>query len=109
MPIGTGESNHKYKPQLTCGFDAFAGPGGFLGVALSEALACHKENDMAEVTTKPKNLIRLTDAIQRYSLSRSTFDRAANAGVITKHKVGRATFLDTYQIDAYITGERQSI
>ncbi len=62
---------------------------------------------MAEVTTKPKNLIRLKDAIQRYSLSRSTFDRAANAGVITKHKVGRATFLDTYQIDAYILGESQ--
>ncbi|CUK08540.1 hypothetical protein RUE5091_03093 [Ruegeria denitrificans] len=64
---------------------------------------------MADDNVKPKNLIRLKDAIQRYSLSRSTFDRAANAGVITKHTVGRAAFVDTHQIDAWIMGEGQSI
>ncbi|WP_170766482.1 helix-turn-helix transcriptional regulator [Ruegeria lacuscaerulensis] len=64
---------------------------------------------MAESSAKPKNLIRLKDAIQRYSLSRSTFDRAANAGVITKHTVGRAAFVDTHQIDAWIMGESQGV
>ncbi|MBO9432567.1 hypothetical protein J7394_00010 [Ruegeria sp. R13_0] len=63
---------------------------------------------MAEDAKKPRNLIRIKDAIEQYSLSRSTFDRAANAGFITKHSVGNAAFVDTYQIDAWITGESQS-
>ncbi len=63
---------------------------------------------MADQITNPKNLIRLKDAIERYSLSRSTFDRAANAGAITKHTLGRAAFVDTHQIDAWITGKNQS-
>lgn len=53
---------------------------------------------------KEQNLIRLTDAIQRYRLSRSTFDKAANDGHIRKHKLARATFVDTFEIDDWITG-----
>ena len=64
---------------------------------------------MAESSAKPANLIRLTDAIQRYSLSRSTFDRAVKKGAITKHTVGRAAFVDTHQIDAWIMGESQGV
>ncbi|KIC44978.1 hypothetical protein RA28_10755 [Ruegeria sp. ANG-S4] len=63
---------------------------------------------MADSADKPKNLIRLTDAIRRYSLCRSTFDNAANAGHITKHKVGNAAFVDTHQIDNWIMGESRS-
>jgi predicted DNA-binding transcriptional regulator AlpA len=64
---------------------------------------------MAESSARPANLIRLTDAIKRYSLSRSTFDRAVKKGAITKHTVGRAAFVDTHQIDAWIMGENQSV
>ncbi len=54
------------------------------------------------------NLIRLTEAIDRYRLSRSTFDNAARDGHVTKHKLNRATFVDTNEIDAWIMGQPQS-
>ncbi|WP_209599719.1 DUF6462 family protein [Ruegeria sp. HKCCSA071] len=63
---------------------------------------------MAEPKTQAVNLIRLKDAIERYSLSRSTFDRLAHSGAITKYPAGRVTFVDSHQIDAWIMGQRQS-
>lgn len=53
---------------------------------------------------EPK-LIRLSEAIDRYALSRTTFDKAANEGHIRKHKLARAVFVDTREIDAWIMGE----
>ena len=54
------------------------------------------------------NLIRFAEAITRYQLSRSTFDKASNEGHITKHKRNRAVFLDTLEIDAWLMGESKS-
>lgn len=51
------------------------------------------------------HLIRLTDAMKRYGLSRSTFDLATRRGEITKHNLARAAFLDTHEIDAWILGK----
>ncbi|CUK08403.1 putative transcriptional regulator [Shimia thalassica] len=53
-------------------------------------------------------LIRLTDAIKRYGLSRSTFDKAHNEGHIRKRKLARAVFVDTREIEAWINGESKS-
>lgn len=53
-------------------------------------------------------LIRLTDAIKRYGLSRSTFDKAHNEGHIRKRKLARAAFVDTREIEAWINGESKS-
>jgi hypothetical protein len=50
----------------------------------------------------------MTAAIDRYQLSRDTFDNAANAGQLTKHKLGRASFLEVGQINAWIMGKPQA-
>ncbi|MEY8842048.1 helix-turn-helix transcriptional regulator [Cribrihabitans sp. XS_ASV171] len=50
-------------------------------------------------------LIRLTEAIDRYKLSRSTFDKAHNEGHIRKRKLARAVFVDTEEIEGWINGE----
>lgn len=48
-------------------------------------------------------LIRLTAAMDRYDLSRSTFNRAVIRGDLTRHKAGRVTFLDEAEIERWIT------
>ncbi len=55
-------------------------------------------------TGKPE-LIRLSEAIERYRLSRTTFDKAHNEGRIRKHKLARAVYVDAREIDAWIMGE----
>lgn len=52
---------------------------------------------------KPE-LIRLTEAIERYKISRTTLDKAHNDGLIRKHKLARAVYLDAREIDAWIMG-----
>lgn len=49
------------------------------------------------------NLIRLTDAMANYGLSRSTFNRAVIRGDLTRHKAGRITFFDEAEITRWIT------
>jgi len=49
--------------------------------------------------------IRINDAVVRYSLSRSTFNRAIKAGEITPIKKGRAVLLDIEALDRWINGE----
>ena len=56
------------------------------------------------MTKEAPHLIRLTEAMKRYGLSRSTFDKAANEGHITKHRLARAAFVDSHEVDAWITG-----
>jgi excisionase family DNA binding protein len=53
--------------------------------------------------TDPK-FVRVVDATHRYSLSRSTIERAIAAGEITRHKRGRLTLLEVAELDAWITG-----
>ncbi|MEP2531080.1 hypothetical protein [Shimia sp.] len=55
-----------------------------------------------------QHLIRLGDAIERYGLSRTTFDKAHNEGHIRKRKLARAAFVDTCEIEAWINGETNS-
>ena len=55
-----------------------------------------------------QHLIRFNDAIKRYGLSRSTFDKAHNEGHIRKRKLARAVFVDTREIEAWINGESKS-
>lgn len=54
---------------------------------------------------KQPELIRMTAAIDRYQLSRDTFDNAVNAGLLTKHKLARASFLEVGEINAWIMGK----
>lgn len=49
--------------------------------------------------------IRINDAVERYSLSRSTFNRAIKAGEITYVKKGRAVLLNVAALDHWISGE----
>jgi predicted DNA-binding transcriptional regulator AlpA len=55
-----------------------------------------------EKEASPQYLIRLTDAIDRYGLSRSTFDKAHKEGHVRKRKLARAAFVDTREIEAWI-------
>jgi tRNA U34 5-methylaminomethyl-2-thiouridine-forming methyltransferase MnmC len=57
------------------------------------------------MTDNKPNLIRLTDAIERYGISRSTFDLAHKKGVIRKRKLLRAAFVDTREDEAWIEGK----
>jgi predicted DNA-binding transcriptional regulator AlpA len=60
------------------------------------------------MNTGTPNLIRLPEAIKRYNLSRTTFDKATNEGLIRKYKLARAVFVDTREIDAWIIGKTDS-
>ena len=53
-------------------------------------------------------LIRMTTAMVRYDLSRDTFDIAAKAGHITKHRLARAVYLDAREIDRWIMGKTKT-
>ena len=60
---------------------------------------------MAEIEVE---LIRMTTAMERYNLSRDTFDIAARDGHIKKHKLARATFLDAREINRWIMGKTEA-
>jgi len=49
--------------------------------------------------------IRISDAVERYSLSRSTFYRAIKSGEITPIKKGRAVLLEIEALDRWINSE----
>ena len=66
-----------------------------------------KLNDVAE-NEGAVELIRMTAAIQRYGLSRDTFDIAARDGYLEKYKLARATFFDARQIDRWIMGKTKT-
>ena len=58
---------------------------------------------MAHDTTIPK-FIRINDAVARYSLSRSTFNRALQSGELTGIKKGTALLLEVAELDRWIIG-----
>ena len=59
---------------------------------------------MANDNMIPK-YIRINDAVVRYSLSRSTFNRALKSGDLTAIKKGTAVLLEVEAVDRWITGE----
>jgi predicted DNA-binding transcriptional regulator AlpA len=64
------------------------------------------ENPMAESEVE---LIRMITAMERYSLSRDTFDIAAKAGHIQKHRLARAVYFDAREIDRWIMGKSHAV
>ncbi|MCK0101190.1 hypothetical protein [Pseudohalocynthiibacter sp. F2068] len=48
--------------------------------------------------------IRINDAVARYSLSRSTFNRALKNGDLPSIKKGKAVLLEVAKVDAWILG-----
>ena len=59
---------------------------------------------MAEDKTKPK-YIRINDAVTRYSLSRSTINRALKSGDLASIKKGGAVLLEVSEADRWVTCE----
>ena len=46
--------------------------------------------------------IRIDDAVRRYSLSRSTFNRALAAGELTRHKRGGSVLLERVEVERWV-------
>ena len=65
------------------------------------------KKEYAELNKKP-DLARTTSVIAKYALSRSTLDRAVNAGHLTRYKRNRASFFDMNQVDAWLMGTTES-
>lgn len=53
--------------------------------------------------------IRIADAQKRYSLSRSTFNRALASGELTRIKRGGAVLLDLAEVEAWIVAGTQPV
>lgn len=63
------------------------------------------DHDEKNIDLSKVELIRMSKAIEKYGLCRSSFDNAARAGSLQKYKRGKATFFDANQIDRWIIGE----
>ena len=53
--------------------------------------------------------IRPREAVDRFGLSRSTFDRALTRGELTRHKKGSATLLELAEVEAWIRDGAQRV
>lgn len=57
------------------------------------------------MSIQPPDFIRINDAVQRFSLSRSTFNRALAAGELTRIKRGGAVLLDAEEVRRWVLGD----
>ena len=60
------------------------------------------------IDNKTPKYIRINDAVARYSLSRSTFNRALKSGDLVAMKKGAAVLLEVETVDRWITGEEDA-
>ena len=60
------------------------------------------------IDTRTPKYIRINGAVARYSLSRSTFNRALKSGDLVAIKKGTAVLLEVEAVDRWITGEEDA-
>ena len=58
---------------------------------------------MAQLDATPA-FIRINDAVQRFSLSRSTFNRALASGELTRIKRGSSVLLEREEVERWVRG-----